>query len=873
MKLSLSTAVLLAAAIPAAAQTRSDDDRLPEGAIARVGSTRFRTDKFFTDLAFSPDGKLIAGASAGRRFTVWEVATGEIVTSIRGEDHSFGSVQFTTDGKHVVVGRRLESRCQEVCCYEARTGRPVFQIGDRAFQVDWGNFWQPLDRQWRIGPNDTLWVQGSVGPGLRESRAFELPGGRQTGRTRVPDGATLLDWTPDATRLLLRAGGRLSLYDLKAGKATWELDVGERKDVACGLTPGGKRIVTREGNRLRVHDVVGGRTTADVQLPDGTWDPTTGLSLPHDRFSVSHSESKTGPREYTVVDLDQGRVCLGLPTYAAQTLALSPDGRFLTALAGTSTSVWDMTRSSPDPVAQLPRAFSARFSPDGRLLALASGGVGLYEVSGWRLLPQSASPPSFVGSVRFTPNGRGLIAMTGEGWRVWDDWSKQESRPLFGPGDRHQSGGSHLSDDAQVVAAEVDAGTVGPKLPLTPELRVTDRRAGRTRTLPMAGWRDRHVVLSGDGRRLFTWAQLTEEEGEFHGFDTATGESVLTGKMTRPVRFWGSLAASDDGRWLALFSGLGGGLGPGEVRVWDVDRNREAGRVAGAIATGNRGHQEACFSRDGRRLAVVVYSPDEKTGAAVRVWDWRSGKRLMSATIADFMTVVALSADGRACAIGDDDGRLRVFEVASGGVRVAFRHEARVESLAFHAAGTRLAAASSEAPVYVWDLLGHPGNWDLAKADAVWTNLGSADAKAALAAMQALRANAAEAVAIFQRRPPLPPAPTDDQLAHLLKQLDAPAFADRERAQKELTEVVEWVRPKLEAARKKASGEVAQRLDHILKPSESLTPGQLRQIRVCEVLEGIGSAEAVKLLRAWAAGPERARLTIEAKESLERLQP
>jgi hypothetical protein len=39
------------------------------------------------------------------------------------------------------------------------------------------------------------------------------------------------------------------------------------------------------------------------------------------------------------------------------------------------------------------------------------------------------------------------------------------------------------------------------------------------------------------------------------------------------------------------------------------------------------------------------------------------------------------------------------------------------------------------------------------------------------------------------------------------------------------------------------------------------------------VLEGIGSAEAIKLLREWAAGPEKARLTAEAKESLERLRP
>src|SRR5262245_25129793 len=211
MKRLLFIAVLLSAAIPAAAQTRPDNDRLPEGAIARVGTTRFRTDKFLTDVALSPDGKLIAGASGGRRFTIWEVATGRELVAMRGaESPSFGRVQFTADGKYFVVGRRADSPSQEVCCYETRTGRLVFDVGDRTFQVDWGNFWQPLDHQWRLAPNDTLWVQGSAGPGQRELRAFELPRGREAVRTRVPAGATLLDWTPDGTRLLLRVGDRFT---------------------------------------------------------------------------------------------------------------------------------------------------------------------------------------------------------------------------------------------------------------------------------------------------------------------------------------------------------------------------------------------------------------------------------------------------------------------------------------------------------------------------------------------------------------------------------------------------------------------------------------------------------------------------------------
>ncbi|MBO0700744.1 MAG: hypothetical protein J2P46_20270 [Zavarzinella sp.] len=268
-----------------------------------------------------------------------------------------------------------------------------------------------------------------------------------------------------------------------------------------------------------------------------------------------------------------------------------------------------------------------------------------------------------------------------------------------------------------------------------------------------------------------------------------------------------------------------------------------------------------------------MYALDERVWSAVRVWKWPSGRQLLSVPITDFLSVVGLSPDGRACAVAENDGRLRVFEVVSGGERAAFRHGSQIDAVAFHPDGTKLAASSPEAPVYVWDLLGEPGKWDPAKANAVWANLGSADAKAALTAMQVLRANPAEAVAFLRERPPLPPAPTDERLAGLLKRLDAPAFADRERAQKDLATVVEWVRPKLEAARKTASEEAGRRIDQVLKSSDSLTSEQLRQVRACEVLEGIRTPDAIGLLRAWAAGPAGARLTIEAKESLDRLKP
>ena len=52
-------------------------DPLPEGAIARIGTSQFRLDGWYlTDIAFSADGKRVAATSAGHEFAIWETATG-----------------------------------------------------------------------------------------------------------------------------------------------------------------------------------------------------------------------------------------------------------------------------------------------------------------------------------------------------------------------------------------------------------------------------------------------------------------------------------------------------------------------------------------------------------------------------------------------------------------------------------------------------------------------------------------------------------------------------------------------------------------------------------------------------------------------------
>jgi len=51
-----------------------------------------------------------------------------------------------------------------------------------------------------------------------------------------------------------------------------------------------------------------------------------------------------------------------------------------------------------------------------------------------------------------------------------------------------------------------------------------------------------------------------------------------------------------------------------------------------------------------------------------------------------------------------------------------------------------------------------------------------------------------------------------------------------------------------------------------------MTPEKMRAIRACEVLEGLGTPEALSLLEAWARGAPAATLTREATESAARIK-
>jgi len=108
----------------------------------------------------------------------------------------------------------------------------------------------------------------------------------------------------------------------------------------------------------------------------------------------------------------------------------------------------------------------------------------------------------------------------------------------------------------------------------------------------------------------------------------------------------------------------------------------------------------------------------------------------------------------------------------------------------------------------------------------------------------------------------------------LIAELDGEHFGAREEAQQALEGLGELAAPALQKAlERRPSLEVRRRVERLLQKLEGPVTAleQLRHLRSIEVLEHIGTPAARQVLEGLANGAPEARLTREAKASLQRL--
>ncbi len=244
---------------------------------------------------------------------------------------------------------------------------------------------------------------------------------------------------------------------------------------------------------------------------------------------------------------------------------------------------------------------------------------------------------------------------------------------------------------------------------------------------------------------------------------------------------------------------------------------------------------------------------------------------------------VTFSPDGSLLATASWDTTVVLWETATGRPVATLRgHRRHVAAVAFSPDGKRLATGSTDRTILVWDLARvllkqtpKPIPLTQQELEQLWQQLASDDAAQAYAAIGRMIAGG-ETTTQFVRRQlaSLLEADQLQRVEELIAQLDAPQYMVRERATRQLMQLLAIARARLqEELEKTLSAEVRFRIRKLLalqapKPVYS-SPQRHRLLRLVQVLKQIDSEESRRLLQLMARRVPDPRVMKEARRALE----
>jgi RNA polymerase sigma factor (sigma-70 family) len=793
---------------PLKPRTDRHGDALPAGALARLGTLRFRHPDMVTCAVFSGDGRtLIVGDQRGT-LVFWDVATGKARCLLPAHHSMLQALTISPDGTTAAVASG-----KDILLWDIAAGRlartwptPQNEVRELRFSPDGKSL---ASRAY--DPDICLWDPAT---GVRR---HELKGHRGPVEAFVfsPDGRQLAScsWEDEVVRL----------WDVATGRETGQLKGHSRPILAVAWSPDGKTIASAGGNdhTLRLWDAVTGKERAR------TADPDRGAPLP-----VAYL-----PDGSALVVRQHLKVCLCDPA----------TGKVRRSFAAPLHSVWKLA-----------------LSPDGRMLAGAGSGAHLpelWDVATGKLLVPAEGHRQPVQCLVFTSDGRTLFSGGGATeyvLRVWDVRASgsnvgKELR-LVGAG-RNGCDALALSPDGTLLAVPSGHDLTFEGVALRDPN--TDRDVRRLQHPGVIA----SAHFSADGRRLATCA-LPYADKKYNRtislWDVATGrpgEQIDTGPHDDFVR--GRAALSPDGRYVAA-----GGCPGGRVRIWDAD----TGRKVLEFEAGEHSGEDVAFSPDGRLLAV------SGRRGTTGLWEAATGKLLYRLDDpSDRIGALAFSHDGRTLVTGGNAVRLwevatgRLRATLNG-------HDGEVCSLAFAPDGRSLASGGADTTILTWDLAGPAARPTHRELEGLWVDLAGDAAAAYRADRTLAAAPEQSTPFLRERVQPVPAPPDRARFARLLADLDSDAFAVRNQAAAELERLGPPVEPLLRQALASSQGpEVRRQLKELLVRLDPIAPDQLRTLRAVEALEHAGGPDAKRLLSELAHGAPGAWLTREAKAALERL--
>jgi RNA polymerase sigma factor (sigma-70 family) len=854
------------------------DESLPAGALARLGTLRWRHGGPVTMIALSRDGKTLVSSADDRLIHVWEYATGKELLRLGPGKIDLSALPPGTTG---TISRNLVASAVAVASdgmlLATHFGLPEVQIWDTA-----GNKLQniPLGkgnsdvgalafapdgkhlavasvsgiiRLWDLKAEKFVRTMESLPkPGLdadmalqRLARALLMTAARGL-MVYSPDGKTLAAALRDVEEG--RSAAKMQFWDVQTGKLTHSLKIAGRPSIVAPVfSPDSKWFAcAKTGGDVIVAEAATGKVLHEWRLAVTRGDP--GLVFAADSSKLYTKELNGIVREWDVVtgkelrslgiDEDKGSV---LPTGGPRRcLALSADGKTL-AVGGDGLGIRFIDVRSgkelPVPGGHANPISSIHYAADGKSLVTFGQDytVRVWDAAAGKQLKQISTP----GAVRMfatSPDGRFLaVEDMVNHFKLVDADSGKELVKLADPGGLTRS---LFAPDSKSLAVRqaADNSLILYAVPSGKELwrhspGVDGRRTNFT------------FVFAPDGRYLAVLSGT--KDVVIH--DAATGNPVQKFELGA-IKFVRSMVFSPDNRALAIDTGRG------LVHIIE-------------IATGTERQRVGTPPEPAAPKAGLVVGGGTGGGSSVT---------LGQAGVA----VVAFSPDSRMLAQGDRQS-LVVWNLATAQALGRYEgHRAFIGAVAYAPDGRSVATGSGDTTALIWDVKGLADKsgpaaqaLDAEALMARWADLTSDDAVAGFKAMNALVAAPQQALPLLRQKLQPTAGVEAARIAKLIDDLGNGEYKVRQKAQSELHQIGEIALPQLEKALgEKVPLETRQRLEalHAKLAKLALAGDRLRLARAVEILERLGTTEARAVLQTLADGAPGALATTHAAAALKR---